>query len=287
MFTMFRYSNQFSWREERRDEVEEEEEEEEEEVPESFRVKMVGVVGGRRKEARVRVDKDSGIFTSCGSAEGSSGEEGSRGSVEREAKPGVEEERNPKRQGLAGEKDFVMQESREVEDAKLENRETAFREDEESSMKSRKGFEKRPVKRDDLNESRMIRWDGEQRAAKVDMRDLVVSRGRPDDKILMVREGRQVFREPSAVKFKEIFGPKSGGKSMNQESRKPCTCLHHPPAQNVAAAPQRKARQTGERRGVSLERGLEERRRRRLEEERRREKEALRGREREGRRKKC
>ena len=258
------------------------EEEAEEEVPESFRVKMVGVVGGRRKDARVRVDKDSGIFTSCGSAEGSSGEEGSRGSVEREARSGLEE-RSETREDVGGED--VMQERREVADAELEKREMAIREDEdEGSMMSRRDVEKRSAKRDDLNERRMIRWDGgDQRAVKVDPRDLLV-RGRPEDKIMMVREGRQVFREPSAVKFQEVFSPKSGGKVKNQESRKPCTCLHHLPDQSVAAAPQRKGRQVSERRGVSLERGLEERRRRKLEEERRREKEVMRGREREARR---
>ena len=272
--TIFRYSSQFSWREDRKDEVEEEVGEEEEEVPESFRVKMVGVVGGRRKDARVRVDKDSGIFTSCGSAEGSSGEEGSRGSVEREARSGLEEERSETREDVGGED--VIQERREVGDAELENREIAIREDEdEGSMMSRRDVEKRSAKRDDLNERRMIRWDGgDQRAVKVNPRDLLV-RGRPEDTIMMVREGRQVFREPSTVKFQEVFSPKSGGKVKNQESRKPCTCLHHLPDQNVAAAPQRKGRQAGERRGMSLERGLEERRR---------EKEVMRGREREARR---
>ena len=273
-----RYSSQFSWREDRRDEVEEEVGEEVV-VPESFRVKMVGVVGGRRKDARVRVDKDSGIFTSCGSAEGSSGEEGlSRGSMEREARVEEEEEkRSKKREDVREKERIVMQESPGTE---LGDGEMATREDEESSTRSRRDLERR----DDLKERRMIRWDGgDQRAAKVDVRDLVV-RGRPEDKILMVREGRQVFREPTAVKFKEVLSPKSGGNGKNQELWKPCTCLHHPPVQSVVAASQRKGRHAGERRGVSLERGLEERRRRKLEEERKREKEVMRGREREARR---
>ena len=62
-----RYSDQFSWQQQ---------DHQEETIPDTLRLR---VVGGRRKEQRVRVDKDSGIFLSSGS--GSSSEEGRGASV--------------------------------------------------------------------------------------------------------------------------------------------------------------------------------------------------------------
>ena len=258
----FRYSSQFSWRENRGDEVEEEEEVE---VPESFRVKMVGVVGGRRREARVRVDKDSGIFTSCGSAEGSSGEEGQE-RLDRSLRSDGEKNKETEKRGRSEEIKNHFEESQRVQ-------------------KSRERLDIM----EDSEERQAIMWEGDEGCAKMDMRDVLLET-RPDNKILVVKDGKQVFREPSTVKFKEVVGRKSRGDSRKEttveENREPCTCLHHPPPSNVSSASyQRRSRVASERRGVSLERGLEERRRRRMEEERRREKELVRAQEREARRK--
>ena len=137
----FRYSSQFSWRENRGDEVEEEEEVE---VPESFRVKMVGVVGGRRREARVRVDKDSGIFTSCGSAEGSSGEEGQE-RLDRSLRSDGEKNKETEKRGRSEEIKNYLEESQRVQ-------------------KSRERLDII----EDSEERQAVMWEGDEGSAKVD-----------------------------------------------------------------------------------------------------------------------